>query len=174
MNLKMRIRLKSVIRIILVSLVLLCSRSLLAQELTNPRIINEENFIKSMQTNVSSLFAMSPFGNVDSVKFEGYYAVLKINSGKVSEIVYPTDIELSITRMSEFAKKEINKRIEKEEFKFENIDQIIVPAIVEYIHFETDDLRLDEVLENILPKTGYTTSSYILSPIIMQIGNPKR
>lgn len=170
----MGIRLKSVIRIILVSEVLLCSKALLAQELTNPRIINEENFIKSIQINTPRIFAMSPLGNIDSVKYEGYYAVLKINNGKVSEIVYPTDIELSITRMSEFAKKEINKRIEKEEFKFENIDQIIVPAIVEYIHFETEDLRLDEVLENILPKTGFTPNTYVLSPVVMQVGNPKR
>lgn len=170
----MGIRLKSVIRIILVSEVLLCSKALLAQELTNPRIINEENFIKSIQINTPRIFAMNPLGNIDSVKYEGHYAVLKINNGKVNEIVYPNGINPSITRSGYFAKIDINKRIEKEEFKFENIDQIIVPSIVEYIHFETGDIRLDVVLEKMLPKTGFTPNTYVLSPVVMQVGNPKR
>ncbi len=165
---------QSVIRKILFTVFILCSKALLAQELTNPRIINEENFIKSMRVNTPRIFAMSPLGNIDSVKYEGYYAVLKINNGKVTEIVYPSGIKPLITRLCDFARKDINERIDLEEFEFLTIDQIIVPAIVEYIHFETDDLRLDEVLEKILPKTGFTSNTYILSPVIMQIGNPKR
>ncbi|EAZ82162.1 hypothetical protein [Algoriphagus machipongonensis] len=170
----MEIKGQSVIRTILFSVFILCSKALLAQELPNPRIINEENFIKSMRVNTPRIFAMSPLGNIDSVKYEGYYAVLKINNRKVSEIVYPTDIEPLISRMSDFAKKDINERIGLGEFKFLNIDQIIVPAIVEYIHFETEDLRLDVVLEKILPKIGFTPNTYVLSPVFMQVGNPKR
>jgi len=150
------------------------SQSLVAQEENDPKIIHENRFNLAMRINAPRVFAMSPYGNVDSVKYEGYYAVLKVHNGKVSEIFYPIEIKQLITRLGDFAKKDINERIDLGEFELVNIDQIVVPAIVEYIHYETEDIRLDEVLEKILPKTGFTSGTYILSPVVMRIGNPKR
>jgi len=170
----MEIKGRNVIKIIIGLIGFFYTQSLIAQEKNDPEIINEDRFIRSMRLNVSRIFAMSPYGNVDSVKFEGYYAILKINNGKVSEIVYPIGIKPFITRSSDFAEKDINERVDLGEFEFLNIDQIIVPAIVEFIHFETDEIRLDKVLKKILPKMGYTPNSYVLSPVIMRVGNPKR
>lgn len=170
----MVIRRQSVIRIIVVSVVLLCPRSLFAQELANPRIINEDKFIRSMQRNIlSSVFRMFPPFR-DHGNYEGYYAILIIEEGKVKELAYPEGTNESITRSRIDAIGKINERIGLGEFEFVDIDQIIVPCIFRWIDFETDDPSFDEILKNILPKTGYTPNTYVLAPSVILTGNPKR
>jgi len=123
----MEIKALNVIRIIVVMFGFLYAQNAISQEKQEPKIVNEDMFKKAMQANVSRIFATNPYGNVDSVKYEGFHAILKICNGKVSRIEYPNWINHSVTRMSEFALKDINERIENGEFKLENIEQMLFP-----------------------------------------------
>ncbi|MFT4857189.1 MAG: hypothetical protein ACI8YP_001798 [Algoriphagus sp.] len=170
----MELRGQSVIRIILLSVFLLCSRSLSAQELTNPRIINEDKFVRSLQRNIlASMFKLFPPFR-DDAKFEGYYAILIIEDGKVKDITYPEGTIESITRNRIDAIEKINEKIDLGEFEFVDIDQIIVPCIFRWIDFQINDPGFDEILKKILPKTGYTSNTYVLAPSVILTGNPKR
>jgi hypothetical protein len=168
----MRIKEPNVIRIVVGIIGFLCSQVTFAQVLQEPKVVNEGKFIKAMRANVSRIFSTNPYGNIDSVKYEGYYAILRISDGKVIEIVYPCWIEPLVTRLSGFAMEDFNERISSGEFEFQNIDQIIIPAISEWIHFETSEPQLHKALLKILPKIGYTPNTFVLAPYLLPRGNP--
>lgn len=144
----------------------------LAQEVGDPKIINEHNFNQSMRPNITRIFAISPYGNINKVKYEGFYAILEIENGKIYQIIYPDWIDPTITRLSISALEDINGRIDLGEFKFENIEQIIVPAIIEWINFDDGKISINEAMERIVPNIGYTQNTYVLFPHLIRTGDP--
>lgn len=160
------------VKIVFGILAFLHSQALISQVLQEPKVVNEEKFILAMRSNITGIFAVSPYGNINKVKYEGYYAILRISDGKVTEIVYPDWIEPLFKRRSNFVIVDINERIELGEFEFQDIDQIIVPAIIEWINFETIEPQLYTELSKILPKTGYTRNTYVLFPHLIRTGDP--
>lgn len=90
---------------------------MLGQEMIVPEVVNEPRFLKAITSNITNIFAINPYGNVDSVKYEGHYAILKINNGKVSQIDYPDRIKSLISRNSQFALCDLNNRIQQGEFE---------------------------------------------------------
>jgi len=142
------------------------------QEMIVPEVVNEQRLFKIIWSNITSIFAVNPYGNVDSVKYEGHYAVLKIKNGEVSQIDYPEKTQPLISRNCEFALRDINNRIHKGEFELKNIDQILVSMIIEWVHFDTNEPNLHEALSKTLPKVGYTSNTYVVPPILVIRGNP--
>lgn len=168
----MEIKALNVIRIVIGAIGFLYCQDLFAQEDQKVKIVNEEKFLIAMKANISNIFSINPYGNVDSVKYESYYAVLRIRNGMITELTYPDDTEPFVIGKSDFAIKNFNERIKKGEFKFENIDQIIIPAIIEWVHFETNEPQLYKALLRILPQIGYTSNTYVLPPYLLYRGNP--
>ncbi|NVJ47516.1 MAG: hypothetical protein HWE07_10325 [Cytophagia bacterium] len=144
------------------------------QEMIVPEVVNEQRFLKAIRSNITSIFAVNPYGNVDSVKYEGHYAVLKIKNGEVSQIDYPEKTQPLISRNCEFAIRDINNRIHKGEFELKNIDQILVSMIIEWVHFDTNEPNFHDALSKIFPKVGYTANTYVTPPILVLRGNPIR
>lgn len=161
---------RNAIKIAIVLFTIFYTNLVYGQENDSPKIINEERFIRTV--NGPPIFSGDYRGNIDNVKYEGYYAILKINDGKIIELVYSSDVKPIEKRLKELAVSMINEKIDNGMFKLENVDQIIIPVIREWIHFKTDEPKLDLVLKNILPKTGYTPNTYILSPIMIKTGDP--
>lgn len=145
-----------------------------AQENSTIDLVFEEPLSVIIKKNINSIFSVNPLGNIDSVKFEGYYAILKVKKGKVIEIFYPQFIDKKITRRRSDAIININQDIDSGKLVLSGINQIVIPAIREWIHFKTSNPNLDEALKNIMPKTGYTPKTYLMNPIILYTGNPRR
>jgi hypothetical protein len=145
---------------------------LFGQENNTPKIVNEERFIRTVSG--PPIFSGDYRGNLDSIKYEGYYAILKIKEGRVMEIVYSNHVKQIEKRHEELAINRINEKIDNGMFKLVNIDQVIIPVIREWVQFKTDESNLDLVLKRVIPKTGYTPNTYTLNPIIIKTGNPIR
>lgn len=170
----MGIREQNVIKIyILISLVF-CQGVIFAQENSSTEIVNDQVLSRIIKRNITSIFSVNPLGNIDSVKYEGFYAILKIKKGKVIEIFYPKFIDEKISRSRSGAIIDINQDIDSGELVLSGINQIVVPAIREWIHYKTDNPNLDDALKKMIPKTGYTSKTYIMSPTILYTGNPRR
>ena len=90
------------------------------QEVNTPKIINGAQFELAINSMVTKIVAVNPLGNLHNVSHEGYYAILKIEKGKVVQIAYPEWIDPIITRQSEFALKDINERIGEKKFELVN------------------------------------------------------
>ena len=165
---------QSVNKVYLIILFFLYTGSVIAQEKSQKKAVNDEALNRTIKRNITSIFSVNPLGNIDNIKYEGFYAILKIKKEKVSEIIYPDFIDEKITRRKLDAIINLNKDIESGELVLSGINQIIVPAIREWIHYKTNNPNLDEALKNIIPKTGYTSKTYLMSPIIIYTGNPRR
>jgi len=165
---------QSVIKPLLLFILLLISSRVFAQGVNTPKIINGAQFELAINSMVTKIVAVNPLGNLHNVSHEGYYAILKIEKGKVVQIAYPEWIDPIITRQSEFALKDINERIEEKEFEFVNMDQIVIPVLIEWIHFEGENNSLPQALKRILPNSEYTSQTYVLHPFVIRTGNPRR
>lgn len=144
------------------------------QGVNTPKIINGAQFELAINSKVTKIVAVNPLGNLHNVSHEGYYAILKIEKGKVVQIAYPEWIDPIITRQSEFTLKDINERIGEKEFEFVNMDQIVIPVLIEWIHFEGENNSLPQALKRILPNSEYTSQTYVLHPFVIRTGNPRR
>lgn len=165
---------RSATKIYLLISLILCTGYVIAQENSPKEIVNDIALSQTIRRNITGIFSVNPLGNIDSVKYEGFYAILKIKKGKVSEIIYPDFIDEKITRSKSDAIIDINQDIESVDLVLSGINQIVVPAIREWIHYRTDNPNLYEALKNIIPKTGYTSKTYLMSPVIIYTGNPRR
>jgi hypothetical protein len=143
------------------------------QGVNTPKIMNRAQFEIAINSEVTKIIAVNPLGNLHNVSYEGYYAILKIEKGKVVQIAYPEWIDPIITRQSEFALKDINERIGEKEFEFVNMDQIVIPVLIEWIHFEGENNSLAQALMQLLPNSEYTSQTYVLHPVVIRMGNPR-
>lgn len=161
---------QNVIRGAIFLVIYLIVQCVFAQRTSNMEIIGEENFRRFIGTNM----LIHPIDNPESVKYSGYYIKLSIKDELIVGISFSENVPISIPRRLAVTFKDLNEKISLKDYRFLDVELIIIPVLLHWVEIEEELSSLDNALSYIIPDKINCKFVYILDPFVHNLYIPRK